>query len=189
MFEKKVHYCPQCSWQFQEQLSDGMELRCPHCSAEFRALVDDTSGAATLLRQDDAGGQIPQPLYLPKGSIRAMVSIALAASCWILVIQGLATGFILSAVALAMQGRFDQEPVLGFYLILAGLLVGHIYGRATAGDRGASLVVLLSHVKGLVVLATAAGLTTAYLTGWHADWPGWAMGILSAIISFYFGSR
>lgn len=242
MFEQKVHYCPKCSWQFQEQLADGMELRCPHCSAEFRAMVDEASGAATLVRQDDDARPIPQPLYLPKGSIRAMVSIALAATCWVLVGQGqplpesllallltvlgyyfgfrrnaraaessiadasrkvteplhlpggsirmiLATGFIVSAVALVLQGRFQVGPVLGFYLILAGLLVGHIYGRATAADPGASFVVLLGHIKGLVVLVTTATLTTAYLTGWHTDWPGWVMGLLSAVISFYFGSR
>jgi DNA-directed RNA polymerase subunit RPC12/RpoP len=240
MFEKQVHYCPECNWQFQEQLADGMELRCPHCSAEFRALVDEATGRASLLRIEEE--DVPEPLHLPRGSIRALVAMSLAASCWILVGQAralpesllsllltvlgyyfgfrrnakaaqsnladasrkvsdplhlpggsirliLATGFGISAVALGVQGRLGHGPVLAFFLILAGLLVGHVYGRITANDRTSGTVILISHVKALAVLVTTAGLTAAYLAGWAAHWPSWSIGLLSAIVSFYFGSR
>ncbi len=240
MFEKHVHYCPECSWQFQEHLVDGMDLRCPHCASQFRALIDETTGRGTLLRIEE--DDIPEPLHLPRGSIRALVAISLATTCWILVGQGralpesllsllltvlgyyfgfrrnakaaqshladasrkvsdplhlpggsirliLATGFAVSAIALGVQGRLDHGPVLAFFLILAGLLVGHVYGRITAKDRTSGTVILLGHLKALVVLLTTGGLTIAYLAGWAEDWPSWSIGVLAAIISFYFGSR
>ncbi len=240
MFEKRVHRCPACNWEFQDRLVDGTDVCCSGCGAEYRALVDEESGRATLLRHEDKA--IPEPLYLPRGSIRALVALSLAGACWVLVglarplpesllallltvlgyyfgfrrnaraaqssmldasrqvadplhLPGgmirvvLTAGFCISAVALYAQGRLAVEQVLEFYLILAGLLVGHVYRRLTAGGRGTDLIIAVSHVKGLAVLLTTAVLVVAYLGGWQEQWPSGVTGVLAAVVSFYFGSR
>lgn len=240
MFEKRVYRCPACNWEFQDRLTDGTDVRCSGCGAEYRALVDEDSGRATLLRHDDRA--VPEPLYLPRGSIRALVALSLAGASWALVglarplpesllallltvlgyyfgfrrnaraaqsgmldasrevadplhLPGgtirvvLAAGFVISAVALYAQGRLAAGRVLEFYLILSGLLVGHVYRRLVAGGRGTQLVIAAGHVKGLAVLLTTAVLVVAWLGGWQEQWPDWVTGVLAAVVSFYFGSR
>ena len=240
MFEKQAYYCPSCNWQFQDRLVDGEDIRCPGCGAEYRVLLDDDTGRATLLMREDKA--IAEPLYLPRGSIRALVAMTLAGTCWALVGLGrplpeslmsllltvlgyyfgfrrnataaqsaladasrrvpeplhlpggtirivLAVGFVISAIVLHNQGRLGEGAVPAFYLILAGLLVGHVYARVTARGRGSSLVVAISHLKGLAVLGTTGVLVAAYLAGWSDEMPPWVMGVLAAVVSFYFGSR
>jgi len=46
-------------------------------------MIDESTGKAGLI--DISGQDTPEPLYLPKGSIRAIVTILVSVSCWILV--------------------------------------------------------------------------------------------------------
>jgi hypothetical protein len=72
-----------------------------------------------------------------------------------------------------------------FYAILAGLVVGYIFGRAVRPLRD-NIENMVNHAKGTVVLIAAAGLF-AVLMG-EADKSYVGLG-LACVISFYFGSR
>ena len=240
MFEKRMYFCPACGWRFRDHLEDAQDLRCPGCEAEYRVLLDEASGRAIFLRHQDK--PIPEPLNLPSGSIRAMVALGLAGTCWFLVAIGrplpesllallltvlgyyfgfrkyaraaqssmmdasqkvaaplhlpggvirivLMLGFVLSAIVLLGRGQFVQGPVLVFYMTLAGLFVGHIVGRIIARDRASGLVLAFNHLKGVIVLLTTLALAVVYLAGWEQQVPPGVVGLLVAVVGFYFGSR
>ncbi len=109
MFEKTDFHCPRCGFDIHEKLIDGGEFVCSACQSRFKVLLDDNTGKAGFYKLTDK--EIPEPLYLPKGSIRALTAIAIAGACW---------GMI-----------FTQKDVPGvlFSLILA--IIGYYFGFRT----------------------------------------------------------
>ena len=86
MFEKQTYQCAKCGYESQEPLTDGGVFICSACQAHFKVLLDEETGKIGLVEQDTKS--VPEPLFLPKGSIRAGVAILMACSCWWLVIVG-----------------------------------------------------------------------------------------------------
>ena len=67
-------------------------------------MLDRDTGKAGFIEITDK--KVPEPLFLPKGSIRAMVTIAMAVSCWILIFTGkVVPGYLLSLL-LAIIGYY-----------------------------------------------------------------------------------
>lgn len=127
-------------------------------------------GSAQYSRTSSTGAA---PLYMPSGVIR-----------WLLIV-----GFAVGAGALVMQGRMADVELLGFYTIMAGLVGGYLFARAASGvGRSAGAMVLFNDLKALGVLVAALALGGTTMLGAAPEYPYVVMG-LSAVVSFYFGSR
>ena len=86
MFEKTTYQCPNCGAVVRQDLKDGEEFACLSCNNRYKVLLDEETGKAGFV--EAAAKEIPEPLFLPRGSIRALVTIAMALSCWILIFTG-----------------------------------------------------------------------------------------------------
>ena len=239
MFRQTFHRCPSCDTEIRQRIEDEKEVTCASCRKRFGILQDEAGGRTGLVEIE--AREIPEPLYLPKGSVRALVTLLLAVSCWILVFRStpvpaylfsllltiigyyfgfrqkvkaaesriydamarakeplfmppgfirfvLIAGFCASGVWLWRRGRLGELHHLEFFAMLAGLVVGYLYARLMRPVRESSLYLLLNHLKGLVVLASAFALCALLLCGAAPDRQHVALS-LSCLVTFYFGSR
>jgi len=239
MFEKTMYHCPGCDAIVREEIRDGMEFACQSCGRRYSVMLDKQSGKVGFIEL--AKKEAPEPLFLPRGSIRALVTIALSFSCWLMILTGkdvpgylfslllaiigyyfgfrkkiraaesrifdasaeaeeplflppgvirffLVAGFVISGIVLCARGRFDELPYLEFFIILFGLFLGYILGKAFSSYEGSPLYIFANHLKGTAVLAAAFYLTYLFLSGTHAEAKYLSL-VLAAVISFYFGSR
>ena len=126
----------------------------------------------------------PNPLYLPRGVLRA---------CFV-------TGFIAIAALLAHQGhaRLDEPdtlaPGLLTLILVAGFLLGvvstRLVGLWTRGGRRLPRVV--EDLRAMVSLAAAVVLILMVFDVWEPPFPVQRFlveDVLAAIVGFYFGSR
>ncbi|MCK5707182.1 MAG: hypothetical protein KAI43_05965 [Candidatus Aureabacteria bacterium] len=104
MFEKKMYQCPSCSTEIREELSDCLEFKCRTCNMCYQVMLDKKTGKAGFFNVDDKN--IPEPLYLPKGSIRSMMTIAMAISCWGLIFRGMEVPNYLFSLILTIIGYY-----------------------------------------------------------------------------------
>jgi len=86
MFEKSIYHCPRCGFDIGKQLTDGEVLDCPACQSRFRVLLDAETGTAGFVEASPES--IPEPLHLPRGSLRALTAMGMSLSCWALIGQG-----------------------------------------------------------------------------------------------------
>jgi hypothetical protein len=131
-----------------------------------------TKAAGLSDRVYDPGARREQPLHLPAGWIRMLLVV----------------GFAVAGAVVYRQGRMHRLPYLEFFFILGGLVLGHFAGRAM---RSASLETrrVLADLKGALGLLMAVGLVALFATGQDMAMPAWAVTLLCATITFYFGSR
>lgn len=83
MFEMKSCHCPTCGAEIREELTDGQEYRCTSCQKRFVVLRDKHTEKVGLVLLEES--KLEEPLYLPRGSLRAITTILLAVCCWILI--------------------------------------------------------------------------------------------------------
>jgi hypothetical protein len=127
--EKISCLCPYCHAGNRIFPEDAANAECFTCRRRFRVLT-------TRDGRIDTVRQIPEPLFLPKGSIRALTTLEMAGACWLLVYRGL--------------------PVPGFLLGLLLAMVGYYFGFRKGG--AAALPVLAEASKGDVPRAAAEPL-------------------------------
>lgn len=132
-----------------------------------------TTAAVTHDRAYDAAARRMRPLYLPGGAVRLI----------------LVAGFAAAGICLAATGKLAEMPYLEFVVVLAGLIAGHLFGRAFRKSRGMGLYRVGGHVVGLLGLGVAGYLTAAFVTGTYGQTSPHLLVALCALISFYFGSR
>ena len=109
MFEKHLCQCPDCGSVVREPLEDGAAYTCPVCRKSFGVVLDQASGRTAFIERSAA--HVPEPLYLPKGSIRALTTILIAASSWIVI--------------------FGGRDVPGYLFGLLLTIIGYYYGFRT----------------------------------------------------------
>lgn len=85
MFELKSCHCPTCGMEIRESLTDGQEYRCSSCQKRYSVLSDSNTGKVALVLFEES--KLEEPLYLPRGSLRATTTILLAGCCWILIVR------------------------------------------------------------------------------------------------------
>lgn len=100
----RTYTCPVCNQTISEELLDRREYVCESCTTRFDVLVEDTTQRVALLAPP--APHTAEPLYLPRGSVRAMVALALSGTGWIMV----ATDQALPAGLLSLT-----LTVIGFY--------------------------------------------------------------------------
>ena len=107
------YHCPTCRAEVQGKIADGEQVCCTGCRRRFRVVHSDFSGKTRLIPMDAAAVQ--QPLGLPRGSIRAIVTLAVAGACWVLMI--------------------GDQPVPHYLLNLLLAIIGYYFGfRQKAGS-------------------------------------------------------
>jgi hypothetical protein len=79
-----TYRCPTCRAEIQGKIADGEQVSCTGCRRRFRIAHSNFSGKTSLIPMDAVAVQ--QPLGLPRGSIRALVTLAVAGACWLLMI-------------------------------------------------------------------------------------------------------
>lgn len=86
MGENTTFDCPGCGIEVRQCLSDTEEFICGRCRKRFGVLYDPDSKTAAFVVPP--GPQASEPLGLPRGSVRAMVALALSGSVWGLMLAG-----------------------------------------------------------------------------------------------------
>jgi hypothetical protein len=85
-------------------MEDAAVVECVHCGRRFKVLVDDDTGRLGLV---ELGFEdLPEPLYLPNGSIRAVVTLMLALASWILLLLGREVPGYLLGLILTIVGYY-----------------------------------------------------------------------------------
>ncbi|MHC5083245.1 MAG: PHD finger domain-containing protein [Planctomycetota bacterium] len=238
MFELKTYHCPGCKAEIREKFTDGDEYICDDCGNIYHVLIDERSGNIGFVAADET--LLQNPLGLPKGSIRALTTLLLAVTCWVMILMNrsvpgnllgllltvtgyyfafrkkdgtqsriynvsarlqsplslpsgsirniLIAGFLVSAVILGMQGRLTEAVYVEFYLILTGLVAGHLLSKLLSHIHHPAALNFFNHCKGVIVLSTTFAFAFILVAGLYEAY--WHLAIsLSCIISFYFGSR
>jgi len=149
MFEKTVYQCPKCHAVIRQEIEDEGEVDCLSCGKRYRVILDKRSGKVGFIEVEVK--EAPEPLYLPKGSIRALVTMVVAVACWVLMFQGKdVPGYLFSLLATIIGYYFgfrrkvktagsrifdasakEEEPLFlphGFirFLLIVGFVVGGI---------------------------------------------------------------
>ena len=106
MFELSTYRCPNCNAEIREALSDGQRFECLNCHRSYRVLLDESSEKAGFVPLDP--NVVREPLGLPRGSVRAIATLAAAGCCWILVLI--------------------NAPVPGYLLSLLLTIIGYYFG-------------------------------------------------------------
>jgi len=104
MFERRIYQCPSCGSGIRQDLADVNEFVCAVCGRRFRVLMTD--GAAEVGFVEVTAAEIPEPLSLPKGSIRAIVTLGTSVSSWILMFRGDDVPEYLLSLLLAIIGYY-----------------------------------------------------------------------------------
>jgi len=144
---KTPFHCPHCGAKVRTRIEDRDRYACPRCSAQYLALVDEEGDRTAFF--DESAQETSEPLWLPTGSIRAVVAGAMIYCCWHLAAQGkLIPPALLSLVL----------TVVGFYFgfrTKAAMLSDRVYDPAARREQPLFLpagVVRLALVGGLAAL-------------------------------------
>ncbi len=106
MFELTTYRCPDCGMEIHEKLADGQSVECRGCHRRYQVLLDESTSKAGFVQLDAA--VVQEPLNLPKGSVRAVATLAVAGCCWILMVT--------------------DRPVPGYLLSLLLAIIGYYFG-------------------------------------------------------------
>lgn len=114
MSKPPVVQCPYCSDQVllgERKVGEGRQ--CRECDARFE-IIEDADGAPLVLRELNPV-EVPDPLGLPKGSIRAIATILAAGTSWFLVltrqdVPGYLYGLLLTIIGYYFGMRSKKSP-------------------------------------------------------------------------------
>ncbi len=96
--------CPRCGLESVPIQLDGQSLLCVGCQSRFPSAVDRSSGKTSLTASEDLAG--PEPLFLPRGSIRALVTLGMSYTVWRLAQRGLHVPQNILTLVLTMTGYY-----------------------------------------------------------------------------------
>jgi len=78
--------CPRCREQITRLPDNHTFYTCARCRTRYRVMIDEQTNTVAFVDQSAQSGK--PPLGLPKGSIRALVALAMAGVCLAIVAQG-----------------------------------------------------------------------------------------------------
>lgn len=86
MADSVLYQCPGCGANAPDSLANGQTFTCISCFRSFTLFADPESDVAGFVERN--ARDVSHPLFLPQGSVRALVTIATAVACWVLVFRG-----------------------------------------------------------------------------------------------------
>jgi len=104
MFEKERYHCHGCGAAVQHEIEDKGEFKCYGCDRRFKVMLDKEADKAAFIEITTI--PIPEPLYMPRGSIRAIATLLTAASSWILIFGGRYVPPFILTLLLTMIGYY-----------------------------------------------------------------------------------
>lgn len=99
-----TYRCPHCGEHILRLPDSHDFLVCNRCRARYMVMIDPQTRTVAFV--DQAAGSGPPPLGLPKGSVRALVSLAMAATALVLVVRGQDLPGALASLLLAIIGFY-----------------------------------------------------------------------------------
>jgi hypothetical protein len=153
-FRTPIH-CPNCYVSVQEDLADGELFTCPFCESAYRVMTDPERRSIGFVEVRQK--EIPEPLGLPRGSIRAGVAVLL----------------VLSALLLILIDEEVPSTHLGLLLAIVGYYFGFRMrmkaGRSRIYDAAAKerqpLFLPEGCVRVFLILGFAVGLVMLWVRG------------------------
>ena len=112
-----TYRCPHCGDQIRHLPGNHEFLVCNHCRHRYMVMIDQQTGTVAFVDQAEKSG--PEPLWLPKGSIRAMVAMAL----------------VVLVLALVVRGGSVPAALTSLLLTVVGFYFGFRMKSSTLGDR------------------------------------------------------
>lgn len=171
--------CPNCGRGVSVWLTDHTRYTCPACRCDYNVLVDEKTNEGAFF--DLTTPPAIEPLWLPKGSVRGLMALMLAAACWARAYAGWHVPGALSSLLLAVVGFYfgfrtkaamlsdrvydprakrEQPLFLPAGAIRLILVVGFLWmGAALALRRE-----LLAHLEYLEFFFVLAGLVAGHLS-------------------------
>lgn len=99
-----TYRCPHCGEHILRLPDSHDFLVCNRCRARYMVMIDPQTQAVAFVDQAAKSG--PPPLGLPKGSVRALVAMAMAATALVLVIRGQDVPGALASLLLTIIGFY-----------------------------------------------------------------------------------
>lgn len=135
------------------------------------------SGAGPPIAPVTAEG-VKQPLFLPRGSIRAVLLV----------------GFFGVIVYIWYRGRGIPEALVLILQVLAAYLIGYIVSvfvtrRRAAGIQPSHAIAVFRNVNAVIVMILVAYSCGIILFAWPDFLPQYTGNALAWIVAYYFGSR
>jgi TRAP-type C4-dicarboxylate transport system permease large subunit len=156
-----VFYCPQCGSGVEPWLEDHDQYTCPQCDARYMAMVDpETNEAAFFHRNAPAD---VEPLGWPKGSIRAVIALAMAGVSWYMLYVGWAVPGSLLSLLLTVIGFY-----FGFRTKAAGLS-DRVYDPAARREQPLHLPA--GWIRMVLVIGFAVAAVTVHRQGRLGELP------------------
>jgi hypothetical protein len=118
----------------------------------------------------------PNPLWLPRGSIRILI----------------VTAFIITVLGLIEQGRLFDSNVLGMLIPFAAYLLGSLLKRnktINADYSNSWFMQILIHITALIAILIGFLLLFLAFNNLLSTLPEWIASLLLSAILYYFGSR
>jgi len=78
--------CPVCGREITVHLTEGVDYRCPKCESEFAVKWDREQRDYIFIDLADRGKG--EPLKMPSGSVRSLITLLMCGSCWLMIVTG-----------------------------------------------------------------------------------------------------
>jgi hypothetical protein len=104
MTREARYWCPHCKAEIRRTLDHGERIECAACHRTFSVVIDRASAAVGLVELNV--WRVSRPLFLPRGSIRAVVTLTTAACAWTLAIRDMDLPEYLIGLLLAAVGSY-----------------------------------------------------------------------------------
>jgi len=145
-----TYRCPHCGEQITRIPDNHTHYQCPRCRARYLVMIDEGTGAMAFV--DQTTSPSAPPLGLPRGSVRALVALAMAGSCTAIVVTGQDLPGSLASLLLA---------IIGFYFgfrTKAASLSDRMYDPTARREQPLYLpsgVIRMLLIAGMVVMAVS----------------------------------
>jgi predicted RNA-binding Zn-ribbon protein involved in translation (DUF1610 family) len=158
--------CPACGRDINEHLGEGSHYHCPKCKKEFVLRWNKAQRDYQFMDMADKGKG--EPLRLPKGSVRSLITLVFSGTLWALIVMGRdAPSFLLDTILI----------VFGYYFALRTVHSVYAGPTVTNKDQKEPLNMPKGSIRWILIAGFAAVLFYAFVMNGGLD---------GSYVSFYF---
>jgi len=112
-----IYHCPHCNEMIRRLPENHGLITCNECQRQYMVMIDPQTGTVAFVDQAVPKGS--EPLWLPKGSIRAIVAL----------------GLVAAALVVALHGRVLPVALMSLLLTVVGFYYGFRSKASELSDR------------------------------------------------------